>query len=121
MAVLLVSCDARQSSDEDEIVVHQSLRNGQEKDQPRAFSLIVPGNASLAAADRERNLIDQLGACMWESDAVFGQGRAASSRASTCARKSAGRATLPVFSNRLTTSRITFGRLRDLNCNATCR
>jgi hypothetical protein len=52
------------------------LRNGQEKDQPRAFSLIVPGNASPAAADRERNLIDQLGACMWESDAIFGQGRA---------------------------------------------
>jgi len=52
------------------------LRNGQEKDQAGAFSLIVPGNASPAAADRERNLIDQLGACMWESDGIFGQGRA---------------------------------------------
>ena len=46
------------------------------KDQPRAFSLIVPGNASVAAADRERNLIDQLGACMWQSDTVFSQSRA---------------------------------------------
>ena len=61
------------------VVVHESARNGQEKDQPRAFSLIVPGNASPAAADRERNLIDQLGACMWESDAIFGQVEPASS------------------------------------------
>ena len=72
----MVSRDAGQSSDEDKIVVHQPLRNGQKKDGPRTFYLIVPGNASPAAANRERHLIDQFGARMWESDAVFSQRRA---------------------------------------------
>ena len=66
--------DPRQRADQDKIVVHQSLRNGYDKNQTSALALIVPWNSSAATANREGDLIDQSRAGVRKSDAVFDQG-----------------------------------------------
>ena len=70
---MLVLGDARQLSDQEKIVVHQSLRNGNDKNQTSALALIVPWNSSAAAANRKGDLVDQFCAGMRKSDTVFGQ------------------------------------------------
>ena len=71
---MLVLGDARQLSDQEKIVVHQSLRNGNDKNQTSALALIVPWNSSAATANREGDLVDQSRAGVRKSDAVFDQG-----------------------------------------------
>ena len=71
---MLVLGDACQLSDQDKIVVQQSLRNGNDKNQTSALAPIVPWNSSAAAANRESDLIDQLCAGMRKGNAIFGQG-----------------------------------------------
>jgi hypothetical protein len=61
-------------ANQDKIVVHQSLRNGYDKNQTSALAFIVPWNSSAAAANRKGDLIDQFCASMRKRNAVFGQG-----------------------------------------------
>ena len=48
--------DPRHRADQDKIIVHQSLRNGDHKNQMSALAFIVPRNSSFAAANREDDL-----------------------------------------------------------------
>ena len=87
-----------------------SSRNAEEKDQTRAFSLIVPGNAS-SGCDRSPSTI-------WSTRSVRACGKATPCFGSgsnlplparrTAARNLAGRATFPFVASRLTISRIAF-------------
>src|SRR5205809_1269646 len=61
----------RQHADTDQVIIDQLLRNADHENQAGARSVCAKRNAGPTAPNAENDLIDQIGACMWERDTVF--------------------------------------------------
>ena len=61
----------RQRADADQVIIYQLLRHADDENQPGAHSIFAKGNASAAASKAKDDLINQIGPCMREGNAVF--------------------------------------------------